>query len=169
LDLAQAIFRSALTPDWFGPNRLNDDFMGRFEAVTLHMALVVRALRRKDAAHARFANRLIAAMFDLLDAGLRELGVGDLTVPKKLRVLSEAFHGRLRAYDAALDPLAPTDALAAALMRNMFDDQKSALPLANATADWVRRAADRLSVITHFNDELVCAAFGAPVLAVSDD
>jgi cytochrome b pre-mRNA-processing protein 3 len=50
---------------------------------------------------------------------LREMAVGDLTVPKKMRALGEAFYGRARAYDRALDD--GGDALATAIDRNIFD------------------------------------------------
>jgi cytochrome b pre-mRNA-processing protein 3 len=37
-----------------------------------------------------------------MDASLRELGVGDLAVPKRMRAMGEAFYGRAAVYDAAL-------------------------------------------------------------------
>ena len=39
---------------------------------------------------------------DDMDANLREMGVGDLTVPKRMQAFGEAFYGRAAAYDLAL-------------------------------------------------------------------
>jgi cytochrome b pre-mRNA-processing protein 3 len=54
-----------------------------------------------------------------MDANLREMGVGDLAVPKRMRSVGEAFYGRVSAYDSALDKGA--EALAEALCRNVLD------------------------------------------------
>jgi cytochrome b pre-mRNA-processing protein 3 len=62
------------------------------------------------------------AIFDLfckdMDHNLREMGVGDLSVPKEMQRIGEAFYGRAQAYRAAL--AAPGDALAEALKRNIY-------------------------------------------------
>jgi cytochrome b pre-mRNA-processing protein 3 len=66
---------------------------------------------------------LSQALFDHfcgdMDANLRELGVGDLTVPKRMQKFGEAFYGRAAAYDLALD--AGAEPLAQALCRNILD------------------------------------------------
>ena len=50
---------------------------------------------------------------------MREMGVGDLAVPGKMRRIGEAFYGRQAAYTAAL--AAPhVDGLAEALARNVL-------------------------------------------------
>ncbi|MEZ6021914.1 MAG: ubiquinol-cytochrome C chaperone family protein [Hyphomonadaceae bacterium] len=42
-------------------------------------------------------------LFRFFDAGLREAGVGDLTVPKRMHKLAASFYGRLNAYVAAIE------------------------------------------------------------------
>ena len=63
-------------------------------------------------------------LFDLfcrdLDANLREVGVGDLAVPKRMRNFGEAFYGRQGAYLAALEAANPQEELEKALARNIF-------------------------------------------------
>ena len=57
-----------------------------------------------------------------LDDGLRQMGVGDLSVGKKMRKLGEAIYGRLKAYDDALKPDAAPEALASTcLSRTIYD------------------------------------------------
>ena len=58
---------------------------------------------------------------DDMDANLREMGVGDLTVPKRMQAFGEAFYGRAAAYDVAFD--AGGDAPAKALCKNILNGQ----------------------------------------------
>jgi cytochrome b pre-mRNA-processing protein 3 len=50
------------------------------------------------------------------------MGVGDLTVPKRMQKFGEAFYGRSAAYDAALD--AGGEPLAQALCKNVLDGRE---------------------------------------------
>jgi cytochrome b pre-mRNA-processing protein 3 len=56
---------------------------------------------------------------DDMDANLREMGVGDLTVPKRMQAFGEAFYGRAAAYDQALT--AGEEPLAQALRKNILN------------------------------------------------
>jgi cytochrome b pre-mRNA-processing protein 3 len=75
---------------------------------------------------------------------LREIGIGDVAVPKRLKRMAEAFYGRNKAYDEGLD--APeTDRLAAAVARNVYGQGDVALaPMAPILARHVRASADAL-------------------------
>jgi cytochrome b pre-mRNA-processing protein 3 len=96
-----------------------DTVEGRFEALCLHVVLVLRHLRRLPAPAADIAQDLVNSVFEQLDSSLRELGVGDMGVSKRMKKLAQAFYGRAAAYDAALDA-GDRDALAAALARNVL-------------------------------------------------
>jgi len=54
-----------------------------------------------------------------MDDNLREMGVGDQTVPKRMRAFGEAFYGRVQAYDQAID--AGGEALAQAICKNILN------------------------------------------------
>jgi cytochrome b pre-mRNA-processing protein 3 len=90
---------------------------GRFEMIVLHMFLVLGRLKGEGQ---ELAQRLVDEFFRDMDRSLRELGVADVGVGKKVRRMAEAFYGRLAAYDKGLagDP----HDLAAALDRNVFPD-----------------------------------------------
>ncbi len=96
-----------------------DTLDGRFEMVGLHAFLLIDRLRREAAPGPDLAQAVFDAMFSDMDVTLREMGVGDLSVGKRVREMWEAFHGRAAAYETAL---AGTDgtALAAALQRNVW-------------------------------------------------
>ena len=92
--------------------------------MTLHGALALIRLRAAPGA-APLAQTFTDQLFRGFNAGLREAWAGVLTVPKRMRKLAGAFHGRLEAYAA---PIASADAaaLAAALSRNMLGEESAA-------------------------------------------
>lgn len=106
-----------------------DTVEGRFECLSLHMVLVFRRLRALPEPAADFGQDLADAFFRSLDQSLREMGVGDLSVPKRMKTLAEAFYGRAHAYDAALDAR-DADALATVLARNVTGGEEPARRLA---------------------------------------
>jgi len=95
-----------------------DTFEGRFESLTLHAALVLRALNALPAPGPDLAQDLVDAIFRHFDRTLREMGVGDTVVPKRMKALAGAFLGRSAAYDEALRE--GHERLAQALSRNIL-------------------------------------------------
>ncbi|MDW8314440.1 MAG: ubiquinol-cytochrome C chaperone family protein [Rhodovarius sp.] len=105
-----------------------DTMAGRFDLVCLHVALLIRRIRLDpDPAARDLAQAVFDAMFHDMDVNLREMGVGDLAVGPRVRKLWEAFHGRARAYEAALEEPGP-EGLAAALLRNLYAGRAPADP-----------------------------------------
>lgn len=96
--------------EWGVPDTLD----GRFDMVCLHMYLALSGLRGKEELRQQLTDEFFADM----DRSLREMGVGDLSVGKKVRKMAEAFYGRVAAYDAALGE--GKSSLVAALARNFF-------------------------------------------------
>lgn len=112
------IVAAARDPVFYTAYAVPDTFEGRFEILTLHAWLALRRLGALPPPAADIAQDLTDRLFRHFDVALRELGVGDLSVPKRMRRLAEAFLGRCAAYDAALG--AGDAALAAALARNVY-------------------------------------------------
>jgi cytochrome b pre-mRNA-processing protein 3 len=113
-----AIVAQARKPVFYAGFAVPDTVEGRFDMVVLHLVLVLRRLRR-EAQLTRLAQGLFDSFCRDMDHNLREMGVGDLSVPKEMKRLGEAFYGRQKAYEEALSAgdAAP---LAAALGRNVF-------------------------------------------------
>lgn len=141
VEAARALYAAAVeqarTPALYRDFGAPDTVEGRFEQVALHVWLVMRRLKDGEAAK-KTGQCLCDAMFHDMDDSLRELGVGDLQVGKKVRKLAENFYGRIGAYEAALKADADEGALAGALARNVYGVEKS--DSAEALADYVRRA-----------------------------
>ena len=102
--------------------KVPDTIDGRFDMIVLHIILILNRLNDGNYRTARFAKRFLDHFFLDLDRNLRELGVSDLSVPKKMKKMAEAFYGRMAAYKS---PLLNNDLkkLALALDRNIFPDQ----------------------------------------------
>lgn len=113
--IVAAARQSALYADYGVPDTLE----GRTELVILHAMLVLRALRHAAAPGPDMAQDLSNAVFRHFDADLREMGVGDVTVPKRIKSLAGDFVGRCAAYEAALAG-ADRCALELALTRNIY-------------------------------------------------
>jgi cytochrome b pre-mRNA-processing protein 3 len=121
-----------------------DTFDGRFEMVTLYAGLVMRRLTPISSVGAEMAQELADSVFRHFEVALRETGVGDVAVPKRLKRMGEAFYGRIKAYGEALDA-SDADRLIRALARNVFGIAETVhAPMAADLAPHVRAAADAL-------------------------
>ena len=106
--------------EFYVDHGVEDRIDARFELYTLHVLLLVLRLRDADTPAARDAAQdLFDTYVSALDNALRELGVGDVAVSKKMRKLGEALYGRMQAYETAVRA---DDAvgLAEALDRNVY-------------------------------------------------
>lgn len=114
----------ARAPHHFAGLGVPDTLDGRFDMVALFAFLLVDRLRREQTEEgAALAQAVFDAMFADMDQNLREMGVGDLSVGKRVKAMWTAFNGRSHAYAEALD-LGPP-ALAAALARNVWRTEEA--------------------------------------------
>src|SRR6201994_5125885 len=112
------IVTQAREPAFYRSLGVPDTVNGRFDLLVLHLWLVLRRFR--STAEAKDASQALFDRFcDDMDANLREMGVGDLTVPKRMKAFGEAFYGRAAAYDQALST--GSEALAEAVGKNILD------------------------------------------------
>jgi cytochrome b pre-mRNA-processing protein 3 len=123
------IVTQAREPSFYRDLGVPDTVNGRFDLLVLHLWMVLRRLRSAESA-TTVSQALFDRFCDDMDANLREMGVGDLAVPKRMRAFGEAFYGRAAAYDAALG--SGRESLAHALCRNilMGEDMENARRLA---------------------------------------
>jgi cytochrome b pre-mRNA-processing protein 3 len=118
-DLYGAIVAQARSAGFYTDYGVPDTVLGRFDLIVLHLVLVLARLEQDRATSRGVGQKLFDLFCSDLDANLREMGVGDLAVPKRMRDFGEAFYGRQTAYTAAL--AAPDgQELEKALARNIF-------------------------------------------------
>jgi len=114
------IVAQARQPAFYADYGVPDTMQGRFDLIVLHLVLLLRRLDRAGDQGRLLGQRLFDAFCRDLDGNLREMGTGDLAVPKQMRRFGEAFYGRQAAYLAAID-LPDAQAFENALARNIFD------------------------------------------------
>jgi cytochrome b pre-mRNA-processing protein 3 len=114
-----AIVTQARSPAFYVDFGVPDTVQGRFDLIVLHLVLLLRRLGRENDTGQALGQQLFDAFCRDLDGNLREMGIGDLAVPKHMRRFGEAFYGRQAAYLAALDVTDGTD-FENALARNIF-------------------------------------------------
>lgn len=151
------IVTQARRPEFYARLNVPDTVDGRFDMLVLHLWLVLRRLR--DVAEGAGPSQ---ALFDRfcsdMDANLREMGVGDLTVPKRMQAFGEAFYGRAGAYDSAL---ADENAFASALCKNVLNGE--GIENARRLATYARAVLARLDSVE--DAMLLTAAWSFPVPA----
>ena len=155
------IVTQAREPIFYRDLGVPDTVNGRFDLLLLHLWLLLRRLRTVQG-----ANELSQALFDRfcedMDDNLREMGVGDQTVPKRMRAFGEAFYGRVQAYDLAM--AAGGEALAEAICKNILNG--TGLDQAKRIAAYARTSEAALGQVGEA--ALLQAAFRFPP-ALSED
>jgi cytochrome b pre-mRNA-processing protein 3 len=131
-ELYGRLVAQARSPAFYAGMGVPDTPEGRFELLLLHMALMLRRLQREGQETAQLARALSETFVIDMDDCMREMGVGDLTVAKKVKKAAAALYDRSRDYGKALE-LADADLLA----------QLIASRPSNPTAPPSRRAPDR--------------------------
>jgi cytochrome b pre-mRNA-processing protein 3 len=119
-ELYGAAVAAARQPGYYLDYAVPDTLHGRFDLVGLHVALLIRRLRHDaDPVGKELAQAVFDAMFNDMDLNLREMGVGDMSISKRVKRMWEAFNGRAQAYEAALDA-GDEAALVEVLQRNLW-------------------------------------------------
>lgn len=146
-----AIVAQARLPSFYMDYAVPDTPEGRFDLLVLHVHLVFRRLTGDEATRDT-AQQLFDYFIADMDAALRELGVGDLKVGKKMRGVGEAYYGRANAYDAALKDTGE-QALSTVLGRNIIGGDAQPV-VAERLAHYVREA---VAVLTAQDAQAIAA------------
>ena len=146
--LHAAVVARARDPQFYEGLAVADTVEGRFEMLCVHAFLVLNRLKGEGEAGAPLGQAMVDTLFLDLDRALREMGVGDLSVAKRMKTLAQAFYGRLEAYEQALAAGGPgSGMLAAAVARNVFADGQPAPDAADRLAAYMRASADELASV----------------------
>ncbi len=128
-----AIVAQSRQPVFYAEWGVPDTVTGRFDMISLHMALVFRRMRGGEQTR-NFSQAVFDLFFKDMDRSLREMGVGDLGVPKRIQKMGNLFFGLLAAINEAMDR-GDREALALVLSRNLFDGAE--LDHARTLADYM--------------------------------
>lgn len=134
-----AILGHIRKPDFYTVYAVPDTFDGRFDLMLLHVFLVMDRINSDGGEVApAFNQALFDTVFADMDQTLREMGIGDMGIPKHMRRMMKAFNGRMHAYDAAMRD----GSLELALRRNIYGTLSGVLPEAfEKMVDYVQSLA----------------------------
>lgn len=135
----EILTEAARQPALYQAFNVPDTVMGRFEMLSAVLILYFRRTRSSARAGQEIAQEIIDAFFEDVDHSIRELGVGDVSVPKRMKKFAGMFYGRLESYAAALDG-GDQAALAEALRRNIYPKAGEAAPAMAALAAYLFEA-----------------------------
>jgi cytochrome b pre-mRNA-processing protein 3 len=116
---AQAVFEASRTPGFYIDLGVPDTFDGRFEALALHLHLLLVRLRREGETGAAFSQGVFDVVTGHFDEALREIGVGDMSVGKRAKAMTRGLYGRLSAYNAGFNADTAAE-MRDALRRNLY-------------------------------------------------
>jgi len=150
--LYESAVRQARAPALYAVMGAPDTVEGRFELLTLHVILIIERLRGEGETSASSSQALFDAYVRDLDGALREMGVGDFTVGKRMRALGGAFYGRAAAYRAAFEALPDRTPLEQLVTRTVMGETVDGEP--TALADYAIRCRAALAS----SDDMLIAA-----------
>jgi cytochrome b pre-mRNA-processing protein 3 len=138
---ANALYNSLVgqsrRPGFYLAGAVPDTLDGRFDMIVVHAFLVMRRLRDAGPDGEGLSQVLFDEMFSDMDRSLREMGVGDMGIGRRVRAMGKAFLGRVKAYEEALEQ--GGDALEQALARNLYRSAEPPPAALAGMADYVRR------------------------------
>ncbi len=138
--LYSALVAQARHPAFYAALGVPDTPEGRFDMIALHGFLVLERLSQLDPA---LSQTLFDMIFADLDANLREMGVGDLMVGRRVKKLAQAFYGRSTAYREGL--AAGDEALIRAIDRNLYAGVAASPAHLERMAAYLRREWESLA------------------------
>ncbi|MBL4801463.1 MAG: hypothetical protein JKY45_06175 [Emcibacter sp.] len=123
-DLFTKIVEQARSPEFYANWHVADTLDGRFDLIILHVGLVINRLEAsgENKEVTLLIRYLQEVLFDNMDMSLRELGVGDMSVGKKVKVMAEAYYGRMAVYRRAIHSEDRENKLKSSLIRNIYRD-----------------------------------------------
>ena len=145
LAVYRAIVAQSRQPVFYAQWGVPDTVTGRFDVLSLHMGLVFRRLGGAGKPASDFAQALFDLFFKDMDRNLREMGAGDLSVPKKIRNMGNLFYGLTTKLNEAMERGDRAEA-EAVLRRNLLGDAEGAD--VTALADYAEAECAKLKLQT---------------------
>lgn len=131
-DLYGRIVAQAREPQFYGALGVPDSLEGRYEMVVAHLVLVIERLRADGAPHQNLARTLVERFVTDMDDSMRELGIGDTSVPKKVKGAAAGLVERTARYREAI---AAGPAEIAKALRTSLNDTAKPDAAASSTPD----------------------------------
>ncbi len=162
--LYDALAAAGRQPALYEDMNVPDTVMGQFEMLAAHVILFLRRSSRGGEAVKAVGQDIVDEFFLDIDHSIRELGIGDVGVPKKMKKFGRMFYGRAGAYGEALDA-GDGARLAEALRRNIHPDKTGDCPDMNPLARYLVEVESGLSRTR--DEEILAGALAIPAVAIA--
>jgi len=116
----RALMGQSRRPEFYGEGAVPDSYDGRIDFLTLHMAVVFTALKTHGDTGSKLSQALYDVMIDDFDVALREEGLSDTGVVRRIKPMVNLFFERVKAYSEAL--VEPKGALSTAIQSGYKTD-----------------------------------------------
>ncbi|MEO1794192.1 MAG: ubiquinol-cytochrome C chaperone family protein [Pseudomonadota bacterium] len=136
-ELYGSVVAQARAPEFYRDLMVPDTKEGRFEMIVLHLSLLIDRIRSEAGSADPFAKALTSVFVTDMDDNMREIGIGDLSVPRKVKKTAGALYDRTLQY-REISEEGGDGALAAAISENVWSEADH--PQAAKLADYRERA-----------------------------
>lgn len=138
--LYEQVVAAARAPDLYARAGVPDTLEGRVDSIAMHAFLLFRRMSGRagwDDVGGALSDEIVADF----DRSLREMGIGDMSIGKKVKKMAQVFFSRFDAYWGAVQGKDGAEELNALLRRTVFQD----LPVAEANVEAMSDYFDRQS------------------------
>ena len=97
-----SIVTQARTPTFYTAIGVPDTMEGRFGVIAVHMFLVLDRIRQQGADGDEVARALLETFMTDMDDNMREIGIGDVGVPRRVKKAAAALREQVEAYTSAM-------------------------------------------------------------------
>lgn len=134
------VVAQARQPAFYLEHGVPDTHEGRFDLIVLHLFLALERLRGEGEAGQPLGQAVMEAFVTDMDDAMREIGISDLGVPRRIKKTAAAVLERFEDYRAALSH-SGNDALSQAIARHLVISGESA----RSIAGYMRATSSALS------------------------
>lgn len=154
-----SLVEQARRPQFYESLDVPDTLDGRFDLIVLHAGLYLPRLKAARGNGKALAQATFDQMFANMEQNLRELGAGDMSVPRRMKDMVQAFYGRAAAYDTALKT-GDVTALRQALQRNVYRGAEVSQTKLDALSTYMRASFEALKAAD--DNDIIAGTFVWP-------
>ncbi|MDD7908395.1 MULTISPECIES: ubiquinol-cytochrome C chaperone family protein [Pseudovibrio] len=156
----EQIVAQARQPYFYTDLQVPDTVEGRFEMIVLHAFLVFHRLRNQGKEAQDFSQGVFDLFFQDMDQSMREMGIGDEGVRRRIRAMTESFYGRSSSYAEGLSS-GNRSILAQSLLKNIYGGAQEVIA-ADRLVDYMQHSLDVLGELSEDEIRKGRVAFAAP-------
>ncbi len=141
--LYDSILMQSRLPVFYTDFGVKDTIDGRFDMIIMHAHILFNRLKDGLTEDQEIAQAVFDLMFADMDQNLREMGVGDIGVSKRIKAMAEAFYGRATAYTNSMLEQ-DNSTLIEALKRNLYRNSEVSDQQISKVSQYMRDQVEHL-------------------------